>query len=290
MENKIREEQYPVIFPPDRTCPYNAPFTSKEINSALLRSTSKSPGTDSIPFAFLQNMSTHQQSEFLAFLNYIWNSQQLPHQWKDAVICPILKIGELPTEPKSYRPIALTNCICKLLERIVTKRLQAFLENGRHIAPHQSGFRAGHSTLDNLARLESAARIALIQDDFCIAVFLDISKAFDTVWHHGLLRKLHDMGLTGNLPEFIKSFLSSRSIRVRVGNTLSNSHNIHSSVPQGSVVSPTLFNIMINDMFDQCPQEIQKSLYADDGALWFVHQDLEEGLQVMQEAIDAVTA
>ena len=137
-----------------------------------------------------------------------------------------------------------------MLERIVTKRLQAFLENGRHIAPHQSGFRAGHSTLDNLARLESAARVALIQDDFCITVFLDISKAFDTVWHHGLLRKLHDMGLTGNLPEFIKSFLSSRSIRVRVGNTLSNSYNIHSSVPQGSVVSPTLFNIMINDMFD----------------------------------------
>ena len=88
---------------------------------------------------------------------------------------PILKTGKLATSVMSYRPIALTSCLCKVMERMVNARVQQFLEGEQYLARYQSGFQAGHSTMDALARLESAVRKVLIQDEFCLTIFLDIS-------------------------------------------------------------------------------------------------------------------
>ena len=103
----------------------------------------------------------------LVFYNYIWENG-FPHQWRTAVVIPILKMGKPAKEIESHRPIVLTSCMCKVMERMVRARLQQFLESEKILAKHQSGFQAGHSTMDALSRLETDVRCALIQDDFCL--------------------------------------------------------------------------------------------------------------------------
>lgn len=168
---------------------YNRDFNMKELNLAISSSSSKSPGPDNIPFVFIKNLPNAELHKLLNFYNYIWNFG-FPQQWHIATIIPILKPGKIATSPESYRPIALTCCLGKVMERMANWRLQQHLEENSLITKHQSGYRPGHATMDPLARLEADIRTTLIQDDFCLAVFLDITQAFDTVWHSGLLQKI----------------------------------------------------------------------------------------------------
>lgn len=266
---------------------YNKVFSLPELTCALDTSTSKSPGPDRIPFVFLQRIPADRLPELLSFYNYVWRVG-FPHQWREAIVVPILKPGKTATDPASYRPIALTNCLCKIMEKMVNWRLQNFMETKALLNPCQSGFRSGHNTLDPLMRLEAAAQVSLTRGHYCVAVFLDIMQAFDKVWHHGLLLKLRSLGLEGRLPRFLQQFLSLRKISVRVDGELSDSKPVFAGVPQGSVISPTLFNIMINDLFDKCPKNVSNSLYADDGALWASGPDLPQLTTTIQEALLAL--
>ena len=285
--HKRASEQYKISFPHSQEEQYNRDFTIRELQRAISTTTSKSPGPDNIPFEFYKQMSPEQQLKLLKFYNYIWDSG-LPHQWRESTVIPLPKPGKCVTDPQSYRPIALTNCSCKIMEKMVNWRLQAYLEENSLLRSHQSGFRSYHTTTDALVRLEHSVRTSLIKKEYCIAVFLDIAQAFDTVWHHGLVQKILDLGLLGNLPCFLSDFLKMRKLAVRIGTTSSSQYPLHSGVPQGSVLSPTLFNIMINDIFDGCHPSIQTSLYADDGAMWLSHQNLEEGLDIVQGALEQV--
>lgn len=265
---------------------FNNPFTVAELQSALATVSTTSPGPDNIPFDFILNFTSVQLTSLLGFYNYLWDNG-LPQQWKYSLTIPILKPNKPSFDPSSYRPIALTNCLCKLMEKMVTSRLNQFLAANNSIDPRQSGFRASYSTLDALTRLETAARLALIQDDSLVVVFIDITQAFDSVWHHGLLHKLHSFGLTGNLPKFIQNFLENRKTSVRLGNIISPPYAVNVGVPQGSVISPTLFNIMINGII-QNSTEIDYSLYADDCAIWVRRRTIQECITVLQSTLDSV--
>ena len=223
----------------------------------------------------------------LYFFNYIY-SNGFPHQWHEAIIIPILKPGKISTAAASYRPIALTNCICKIFEKMANWRLQEFLEEKSFFDKFQSGFRSGHCTLDAHVRLESSIRESFISGKFCVALFIDISKAFDSVWHNGLLEKVKSSEVRGNLGMFIYNFLQTRSIRVKISSTTSSSFPLHAGVPQGSVVSPTLFNIMINDLFSDLDTNISYSIYADDGAAWTVASNINEAVNRIQGVIEHV--
>ena len=134
---------------------------------------------------------------------------------KEGTIIPIPKPNKSPTKCESHRPITLTNCPSKVFEKIINRRLQYFLESNNFYDRNQSGFRASHSTLDGLIRYHHGANTALREGKYCLAVFLDIMQAFDTVWHHGLIKFLKETGMTGNLPRRIQEFLSSRKISQR---------------------------------------------------------------------------
>ena len=121
-------------------------------------------------------------------------------------------------------------------------------------------------------------------------MFLDINQAFDTVWHHGLLLKLNKLGISGNMAKFLEGFLKLRKISVKLQNIISPCYPLHAGVPQGSVLSPTLFTIFINDIFKDLPKEIKTSLFADDGALWVTSTDLQEALIIMQRALNMITS
>ena len=282
-------EAVPVVFSRDNSALYNSPLTYLELTTALSGSTSRSPGPDKIPYQFLKQLLPEHQLQLLKFLNFVFNSGY-PEQWREGEVLPIPKPQKAPSQKSSFRPITLTNCLSKLYGKMITRRLQCHLESINFYNPTQSGFRAGHSTLDGLCRLENSARNAILLGHHFVAVFLDISKAFDSVWHHGLLMKLAGLGLAGNLAQTISSFLTNRRIAVRVATTRSSHYDTTGGVPQGSVLSPTLFTIFINDMFDGIPECVQTSLYADDGALWVTAPTLDQALGHMQRALDVVVS
>ena len=287
LQHKSHCEKTKITFDGNDEETYNLPFTIEELNYALNSCTSKSPGPDSLPYSFIKNITKPQMAKLLDFYNFIYRVGY-PEQWSEGLIIPLLKSQKISSKVESYRPITLTNTLGKLMEKMVNRRLQNHLEKMSFYSNSQSGFRASHSTYDGLIRLQHSAHEALTDKKFCVAVFLDISKAFDTVWHQGLLTKIKNLDIKGNMGNFIQSFLQNRKISVKVNNTISNHFNLEAGVPQGSVLSPTLFTIYINDIFENISPNIQTSLFADDGAIWIVHDKLDEAILEIQAALDTI--
>ena len=135
----------------------------------------------------------------------------------------------------------------------------------------QSGFRRNRSTIDCLVQITSDIQQAIIRKQHCIAVFFDLLKAYDKTWKHGILKQLQKFGLSGNLPNFIKNFLSGRKINVRIGSILSNATGVDEGVPQGSVLSCTLFGIAIDGVIETLRHsQVQVALYVDDLTIYAV--------------------
>ena len=131
------------------------------------------------------------------------------------------------------------------MERMINDRLVWFLESNQLITKYQAGFRKNNCTNDHLIRLESFIRDAFVKKEHVVAVFFDLEKAYDTTWKHGIMKDLHKLGLKGRLPLFIQNFLSDRTFNVRIGNKLSDIFKQEQGVPQGSILSPTLFGIKL---------------------------------------------
>ena len=194
-------------------------------------------GPDDIHYQILKHMPDISLHALLDLFNDIWDDGVFPPGWRAATIIPIPKPGKDHTNPTNYRPIALTSCICKTFERMVNNRLIWYLEYNAIITAYQSGFRKKRSTIDQLIRLESAVREAFINKDHLVAVYFDLEKAYDTTWKYGIMKDLHDAGLTGHMPTFISKFLSNRKFSVRIGGTLSDIYDQEEGVPQGSILS-----------------------------------------------------
>lgn len=117
-------------------------------------------------------------------------------------------------------------------------------------------------------KVSNEAEKAISMKEVMVLVYFDIEKAYDSMWREGLLIKLHNMGIGGRMYNWILDFLSNRTFCVKVGDDVSNDFNIVNGIPQGSAISPILFNIMINDIFENVGTGIGYALYADDGAIW----------------------
>jgi Reverse transcriptase (RNA-dependent DNA polymerase) len=124
---------------------------------------------------------------------------------------------------------------------MVNNRLTWYLETNNILTELQSGFRRGRSTTDQLVRLESFVGEAIVRGEHATAIFFDMEKAYDTTWKYGILQDLKDAGLRGRLPTFVCNFLSNRKFNVRVGPYLCDTYKQEMGVPQGSVLSVTLF-------------------------------------------------
>ena len=163
------------------------------------------------------------------------------------------------------------------MERMINNRLNFYLESNNIISEHQSGFQKNNrSTTDQLVRLESYIRNAFVKKQHVIAIFFDLEKAYDTTWKHGILKDIHKIGLKGNLPKFISNFLSNRCFRVKVGSSFSDVYEQEQGVPQGStgILSPTLFNIKINNIIKCLDDDVNCSLYVDDFLICYRSKDM----------------
>ncbi|GFT35562.1 probable RNA-directed DNA polymerase from transposon X-element [Trichonephila clavipes] len=261
---KNRLERTPINFRCRQPLQYNCDFDMFELKRALSSAHNTSPGPDGISYVLLRHLCEDSLVSLLYLFNRIWREQVYPTQWQEAIVIPILKPGKDPKNPLSYRPIALTSCLCKTLERVVNARLVYQLEKNKCIPLFQSGFRKGRSTLDNIITLENKIRNAFVRRNHLVSIFFDIEKAYDRTWRYGILRTLFNFGLRGNLPTFIKNFLHLRTFRVRLGGTLSAPFTQAEGVPQGSILSVTLFICHISHILNVLSPSIQASLYVDD--------------------------
>ncbi len=240
--------------------PLDVPFSFPELKRALKNTKASTPGQDGISYVMLKKLSDESLSIILEFYNRVWEEGVLPKGWKEALIIPIKKPGKDPSNPLNYRPIALTSHLCKLMEKMITDRLMYNMEKNNFFSPYQSGFRRGRGTMDSIIKLESDIRKALINKETIIAVFFDVEKAYDMLWKEGLLIKLDQIGIGGRIYNWIKEFLIERNIKVKVGDYISREGSIENGTPQGSVISPLLFIIMINDVFATIGENINKYL------------------------------
>uniref|UniRef100_A0A670IP01 Reverse transcriptase domain-containing protein n=1 Tax=Podarcis muralis TaxID=64176 RepID=A0A670IP01_PODMU len=172
-----------------------------------------------------------------------------PDPLKEAVIKPLLKKTSLdPANLANYRPVSNLPFLGKVIERVVAKQLQACLEDADHLDPFQSGFRPHHGTETALVVLVDDLRQARDKGESCFLVLLDLSAAFDTIDHNILLDRLEGLGAGGTVIRWFRSFLLGRVQKVVVGDECSDPSALTCGVPQGSVLSPMLFNIYMKPL------------------------------------------
>ena len=171
---------------------------------------------------------------------------------------------------------------------MINKRLVWYLESNNLITKLQSGFRAERSTNDNLVRLETFIRDAFIKREHVVAVFFDLEKAYDTTWRYGILKDLHNFGMKGRLPNFITSFLEDRTIQVRVGSTLSDLYDQEQGVPQGAILSTTLFNVKLNDIINCLDYKTDGSLYIDDFCICYRSKNMRTIERHLQQCLNRI--
>ena len=263
-------------------------FTVAELRRVINRTGQTSPGKDEICYVMLRNLSDYSLNRLLKLYNKIWLEGQLPKAWKEAVIVPVGKPGKDLTCPGNYRPIALTSHLGKVMEKMIVNRLTYYVESKRLLSSFQSGFRHSRGTMDPVVCLDSEIRRAQVCKEVVLAVFFDVEKAYDMVWKNGLLIRLRTLGIAGRMFNWIRDFLFDRSVQVKIGSTLSGKFSVENGTPQGSVISPLIFSIMIDDIFKSVPLDIGRSLFADDGALWKRGRNESALTRKMQEAITAV--
>lgn len=185
----------------------NSPIQIQELISILNSTKNTSPGPDNIPNILLKNLPYQGLKHLTSLFNLIWFQQVFPSLWCQAIIIPIPKPGKDKTNPKNYRPIALTFTMCKLLEKILNKRLKTFLEKNNLFCYQQNGFRQNRSTTDHLIKLEAIITDAFVKNLHVVMVSLDIEKAYEMVWRQRIIQLLIDNGVKGNMIAFIINFL-----------------------------------------------------------------------------------
>jgi ribonuclease HI len=291
--HKRQTEKRPIKFLDDTSKPYNLPFTIEELQNALQKSHDTAAGPDEVPYQLLKQLPESTATLLLQIFNTYWENDTFPEIWRHATIVPIPKPGKDDTDPSSYRPIALTSCICKVMERMINNRLMWYLETNGLISPAQSGFRKQRSCMDHVVRLETFIREGFAQKQHVVAIFFDLEKAYDTTWKYGILKDLKDIGLEGHLPRFIQNFLQDRTFRVQVGKTLSDLFEQEAGVPQGSILSTTLFNLKINNIAKLCSQSAECFLYVDDFVICYrassmhtIERQLQLILNKLQDWVD----
>ena len=178
------------------------------------------------------------------------------------------------TDPGNYRPIAVLSPFAKILERLVYNQLSHFLEKENILFKHQFGFRKNYSTEQAILELTDNLKMKIDSNEAICSIFLDLSKAFDTVNHQILLQKLYRYGIRGVPLQWFKSYLESRTQYVYVENVKSNPLSIQ-CVPQGSTLGPLLFFIYINDI-PNCLEKANIRTFADDTTLFYSSNSLQD--------------
>ncbi len=264
----------------------NIVFTPNEVQSILLTlKTGKACGPDGINNVILKELALPLSTPLCDLFNYSLSSGRVPCAWKEANVTPVFKKGD-PSDVVNYRPISLLSTIGKSLEKLVHKHVYNFFLDHSTITSLQSGFKHGDSTVNQLVDIYNTFCKALDDGKEVRSVFCDISKAFDRVWHIGLLYKLKRSGITGHLFRWFENYLSQRKQRVVLPGGNSIWVSVKAGVPQGSILGPLLFLVFINDIVDELHSNVR--LFADDTSLYIIVEHPQTAAAILNDDIDKI--
>jgi hypothetical protein len=272
-------------------------FTVEEITETCrFYRQNTAPGPDNILPHFLKYGSELLYNALTVIFNVSWKYGILPQQWKDANVFAMYKQKGDIQQPSSYRPISITSIVIRIFEHLIHKRLIGRIEQLNILDKYQFGFRHKHSCYDAIhSILQTIKEHINVNHKILPVAFLDLTKAFDKVYHNILLNYLLKIGIKGKAWNWIRNFLENRRIRTINNNTASEWHKITYGVPQGSVLSPLLFLLYINtaaaEIRLKCPN-VNIILYADDIAIHPIitkHAIYQKRFQQFQQALDILT-
>ena len=208
----------------------------------------KSAGFDDINYNVVKNCFGELSDPLLHIFNLSFLNGIFPDSLKIAKVTPVYKAGD-SSDLGNYRPISILPCFSKILERIMYKRLNKYLQENKILYYKQFGFQAGHSTDHTIIQLVDQIYENFEENKYTLGVFIDLSKAFDTVDHEILLSKLETYGVKRNLLKWFKNYLTNRKQYVQINNNEKTVfENVICVVPQVSILGPLLLLIYVNDL------------------------------------------
>ena len=248
-ERKIQIQQMADLLQNQNNPFLDKPILIEEIKNAIKKlKNKKSPGKDGITNEMIKSATPDLLQILEKTFNLVIDTGIYPNEWKVGLCIPIYKAG-CPLNPENYRGITLTNGIGKLFCQIINQRISQFLEQNNCLVKEQGGFRKNHRTTDHIFILNRLVdNVMKTKNKRLYCCFVDFQKAFDNVWHDALLLKLYDSGITGKLFNIIKSMYDNAHIQTKIRDKCSGEITIRKGVHQGNTISPTLFNVFINDI------------------------------------------
>ena len=259
---------YLADFPRTRTIFTHEDFTPEEILKCLNNmNSSKACGPDKLPTRILKMCAVYIAEPLSKIFNNSVTEGKYPTSWKRAKVKPIYKGKGSPSDLTNFRPISLLPCISKVFEKLMFKRFYQHITTNALLNDRQSGYRPGHNTQLQLVYLADKLYKSLDSGDDFTIIYLDISRYFGKIWHDGLLAKCElEFGISGNVLNWIKSYLTGRVQVVQVDQRESSCRHLNSGVPQGSVLGPLLAIMYLNGLGDVTENEML--FFADDSSVF----------------------
>ncbi|RVE43981.1 hypothetical protein evm_011365 [Chilo suppressalis] len=289
---QIEPNTYPEMYPKSARSPLNSfvllPTDEYEICKLIgSLKNSLSAGWDGIPSVFFKMGAMSLARPISHICNLCFSTGTFPAMLKRSLITPVHKAGD-KTKIDNYRPISLLPTLSKILEKSITSRLVTFLENNNFFSPTQYGFRQNMSTTNAIEDVIQQIAQNLDAKKKCLAIFLDLARAFDTVSIPILLLKLENASIRGTPLKLFQSYLKERTQAVKIDNVVSDSIGLNYGVPQGSVLGPTLFLVYLNSLTIMKLQSAKIVSFADDTVILFNGQTWDEVRMLAEEGIALV--
>ncbi|GFW19570.1 probable RNA-directed DNA polymerase from transposon BS [Trichonephila clavipes] len=264
---------------------HTAPLTSpQEIMDIILQlPNKKAPGKDGIKNIALKALPLNAITNITKIINSCLQLNYFPQEWKHALITVIPKPGKDKKFTENYRPISLISSLGKIFEKILLKKINSHCEENQIIPDFQHGFRQQTSTQHQLLRVTNHIINGYNSKTITVGLFLDVKKAFDRMWHDGLIYKMIIFNFPTYLIKIIHSYLNNRTFNVKYNNVHSSQRPILASTPQGSILSPALYNIYTSDF--PTDNNTTVCLFADDAAILCTKKSAEEAVIHMQNYI-----
>ena len=228
---------------------------------------SKSAGVDDIGSFFVKLAAEHLARPLTHIINASFKHRVFPERWKHAIVRPIPKSAN-PILPTDYRPISLLTVFSKITEKAAAFQIIQYLHNKSLQDKNQSAYKRNHSTTTALLKITDDIYNALDDGELTLLVLLDYSKAFDTINHRILFAKLKALGFTFDAVSWICGYLTDRKQKVKTQSDESGWESMQYGVPQGSVLGPLLFSLVVNDI-SSCIKYGNYAMYADDTQIYY---------------------